>query len=540
MSKKHLIILVILITLVGAFLRFYKNTQNPPSLTGDEISFGYSAYSVLMTGKDEFGKFLPLTFKSVGDYKNPLPAYLMIPSIQLFGLNDFAIRFPNALFGTLMIPVYFLFLLKILKDKKVALIGASILSISAWQIFYSRFGYEPLIASFFILLGVWSYLKMIEGKFIWVFVSAFFFILTMYTAFAPRLFIPVFVLALLIFNFKKIDFKKAMAFVASCFVFSLPLLYVSVFEGAGTRFSMVFIGNDIDFKRYVIFGDIKNINDVVLLIFYCLKRYLNYLQPDLLFINGLGMTAFGTFGLGLIYLFELPAFILGVYEFIKNKIPYKGILTIWLLTGLIPDSLTNNQQHAGRLLHIAPVVILFTSLGTIKLFKVISKISLYKKMVITAVFVLFISLNLMHAFLTFSTHFPNAKGESFDEGLREAVLFVQNNQENYKEVVFDPRRGMDGPFLISNPYLYLLFYTKYDPQTYQNEPKVFGTGSEYYYRFNKYTFRPIEWNVDKNSKNTLFIGSPWSLPQANLKEGEILQKIYLSNGALAFLIVSPK
>src|SRR5258708_7789115 len=130
MSRKILTTIIILvITLIGGFLRFYKMTENPPSLTGDEISFGYSAYSILKTGRDEFGKFMPLTFKSVGDYKNPLPAYLMIIPIKFFGLNDFSVRLQNALIGTLMIPVFFIFLIKIFRRKKIALLGTLFMAV---------------------------------------------------------------------------------------------------------------------------------------------------------------------------------------------------------------------------------------------------------------------------------------------------------------------------------------------------------------------------------------------------------------------------
>ena len=114
------ILVVFLITFFGGFLRFYKITQNPPSLNGDELSFGYAAYSILKTGKDEYGVRLPLVFKSVGDYKNPVLGYLLILPVKIFGLTDFAVRFPNALVGTFSIPIFFLFLLDIFKKKKIA------------------------------------------------------------------------------------------------------------------------------------------------------------------------------------------------------------------------------------------------------------------------------------------------------------------------------------------------------------------------------------------------------------------------------------
>lgn len=542
MSKKLLVLVVLLITFLGGFLRFYKITENPPSLNGDEISMGYDAYSILKTGRDQFGAFMPLTFRSVGDYKNPVPIYLMTIPIKLFGLTDFSIRLQNAFIGTLMIPIFFLFLIKIFKDKLIALTGTLFLAISIWHIYYSRIEYETLIASLFILLGIWFFMRMFNGGKKWAILSAFFLILTMYTAPAPRLFIPVFILAALIFSFPKFKgrWNIFFIFILSCVVLVVPLIYATLFLGAGTRLTMVLISNDIEFQRYVLLGYFKSFSDFPILLFFLIKRYLNYLQPGFLFIDGLNVTLPNTFGLGLLYLFELPWLILGIAEFIKRKIPYKPIFVIWLLTGIVPDSITNNQQHAGRLLQIAPILILITALGAIRFFRWIFHMNKILRMLSLGFTLSFIAVVLIHSFLVYAVHFPRAKGESYDEGLKQAVLYIRDHQDEYNEIIFDPRRGIEGPYLVSNPYLYVLFYTKYDPSIYQTEPKIQSQDKTYFLKFNKYTFRDINWIEDSKKKDVLLIGSPWSFPDKGLKEEEILQRVYLINGSLAFLIVSPK
>jgi len=536
-------IAVSLITLLGAFLRFYAIAKNPPSLNGDEISFGYTAYSILKTGRDEYGRFLPLVFQSVGDYKNPVPGYLMLLSIKLFGLTDFAVRFPNALAGTLSIPVFFLFLKSLFKDKKVAFIGAFFLSISAWHIFYSRFAYEGIIASLFILLGIWFFMKILDSKaLIWTFLSAFFFTLTMYTAFAPRLFIPAFILYALVTNlsFFKKNWTKLIIFIGVCFVLGLPLLYVTLFQGASTRLQMVLISNDIEFSRYVLLKYFNSISDLPLLFFFWIKRYLGYFDPGFIFFNGLDATILSPIGLGMLYVFEIPFLITGIFVFIKNKIPHKGLFTAWALIGMLPDSLTNNQRHTGRLLHLFPILILLSTLGAIELYKLVMKIKKqYIKFAIFSIFGSFVVLVLIHAFLIISADFPRDKGESFDEGLTSAVLYVKDHQDSYKEIVFDPWHGVTGPYLVSNPYLYVLFYLKYDPSLYQRESKVTSTDSSYLFKFDKYTFRKIDWVQDQNKKGVLFIGSPWSFPSDGLKKGQLLDTIYLSNKAPAYYIVTP-
>src|SRR3990172_3711920 len=109
LMKKSLILLG-LILILAAVLRFWHISQNPPSLYWDEASLGYNAYSILKTGRDEHGKFLPFTnFAAFGDYKPPGYIYFSVPSVGVFGLNEFAIRFPSAFFGILTVLLaYFL------------------------------------------------------------------------------------------------------------------------------------------------------------------------------------------------------------------------------------------------------------------------------------------------------------------------------------------------------------------------------------------------------------------------------------------------
>jgi len=545
MIDRKVFIILVLITFLAGLLRFYKIDKNPPSLTGDEISFGYAAYSILETGRDESGRFLPLVIQSIGDYKNPLPAYLMVLSFKLFGVSDFAVRFQNAFFGTLFVFFFFFFLRFLTKKDNFALLGSFFLAVSPWNIFYSRFAYEPLIASFFSLLGIWFFMKMVdERKLKWSFFSAFFMVLAMYTGFAQRLFIAIFAFAVIILKIKSlIKIKRqSILFVFTFLSLSLPLFYISLFQGASTRFKMVFIGNDINYVRYVIFGYLSSLVDYFYLFFFWIKRYFNYIQPFFIFSNALQMVLPGNMGLGLLYPFEALFLVFGALEFIRWKHKNKDILLIWLFTGIIPDSITNNEQHAGRLLHLTPLVFFLTTFGALSL---AGKLILIKnklfKIVIVFAFLTFVLACMFFAFLVFMVHFPYQKSESFDEGLREAVYAVMKYQAGYKKVIFDIRRGVDGPYMVSNPHMYLLFYSKFDPKKYQTIEKIKSIyPDEPYFAFDKYSFGYINWYRDYLQKDVLLVGSPWSFPNEEILGRRLLEKIYLSNGKPAFYIVSTK
>ena len=77
--------------------------QNPAGINLDEASIGYNAYSVLKTGKDQYGELLPIYFRSLDDYKPPLYIYFTVPSVAIFGLTEWAVRFPSAFLGVLVV-----------------------------------------------------------------------------------------------------------------------------------------------------------------------------------------------------------------------------------------------------------------------------------------------------------------------------------------------------------------------------------------------------------------------------------------------------
>ena len=105
------------VLLLGAFLYSYKIDQIPSGLYVDEASTGYNAYSLLTTGKDEYGKSYPSAMRFFGSYSPPLYTYLTMGAISFFGLNILSARFVSIVSGILSVLVFYL-LLKNLKPEK--------------------------------------------------------------------------------------------------------------------------------------------------------------------------------------------------------------------------------------------------------------------------------------------------------------------------------------------------------------------------------------------------------------------------------------
>ena len=160
MKKTFWILLVIIAITAG--LRLYKLGDVPVSPDWDETALGYNAYSILKTGRDEYGTFLPLTIRSFDDYKPPLYVYLTVPSVALFGLSVWSTRLPSALMGILAVLGTYFLVKQLLKDKdnNIALLSSFLLAISPWHIQFSRVAFESNTG---VTMNIWAAAAFLAG-----------------------------------------------------------------------------------------------------------------------------------------------------------------------------------------------------------------------------------------------------------------------------------------------------------------------------------------------------------------------------------------
>ncbi|MBI3984692.1 MAG: glycosyltransferase family 39 protein, partial [Candidatus Levybacteria bacterium] len=206
-NKRLLLILISVIIVIAAVLRIYQLGNVPPSPDWDEVALGYDAYSIMQTGKDEFGKFLPVVLRSFDDYKPALYAYLIIPAISLFDLSVFAVRFPSAVFGVISVIAVFFLTREIFEKHKyrdyISLVSAFLMAISPWSLQFSRVGFESNVAGSFNILTVLFFVKAIKKP--WLFIlSAVFAGLSIYIYQSEKVFTPLLVITLLLIFRKEI------------------------------------------------------------------------------------------------------------------------------------------------------------------------------------------------------------------------------------------------------------------------------------------------------------------------------------------------
>src|SRR4030065_1409507 len=112
---KRPIFWLVIILLVASFLRLWKLGTVPVSLFGDELDVGYQAYSILKTGRDYQGNFMPLHFHSLAEWRTPLYLYSTVPTVAIFGISPYGVRVPAAFFGIAGVIAVYLLVKKVTK-----------------------------------------------------------------------------------------------------------------------------------------------------------------------------------------------------------------------------------------------------------------------------------------------------------------------------------------------------------------------------------------------------------------------------------------
>lgn len=523
---------LLLIVLLAGFLRFYNLGTNPPSLTWDEAAWGYNAYSIGLNGTDEFGRFLPHDYlESFGDFKPPMYAYLDVIPVKILGLNEFATRFPSALFGTLTVLLSYFLVKRIFwkskKNQSYALLSALILAISPWHILLSRAAFEANIASFFIILGVWGFIAGAQDKKWYLIISSVAFALSMYTFNTSRVVSPLLVILLVIAFRKNLWEIKKEAILAAIigFIVFLPTFGFILSPQAGLRFQEVNIFSDssiVKTSNQEIANDNNSFwskvihNRRVLYSLDFVKHYFDNLSPNFLFIAGDGNPKFSTQDIGQMYIWDIIFFVGGGFLLLKRKEGNWWLLPLWLLLGIIPAATARETPHALRIETTLPTFQIIVAYGFVQMTEYFKK---YKKIIICILFFL-LFLNFAYFYHDYFYHYPSDYSGEWQYGYKQSIDYVKSIEMNYDYVQITSALG--------RPYIYYLFYTKTDPNYFRKTSviKRDAFGFVTVESFGKYIF-PENYDYSlSSSKRVLYINTPYNLPK-NIK---ILKTFNLLNG----------
>lgn len=537
MSDYQKKITFVFIIIVAVFLRFYQLGNNPPSLTWDEAAWGYNAYSLGIDGKDEFGRFLPYDYlESFGDFKPPLYAYLTILPVKLWGLTEFATRFPSALVGVLtVIQTYFLVKSMFWKSRYrdyYAILSSFILGISPWHIMLSRAAFEANVATYLLVCAVWFFIFSTQkGKWFLV-ASVFFFVLSMYTFNTARIVAPLLGIVLTI-GFYKYLLNNKKVFLISCIVglvLLIPSLNFLLSPQASLRFREVNIFSNLDVIKESN-QEIQNDGNAwwskilhnrrLLYAGEFTKHYFDNLTSSFLFIKGDGNPKFSTQDVGQLYLWDLPFFVIGVLMLIRRKEGIWWLIPCWLLIGIIPAATARETPHALRIETTLPTFQIIIGYGVLNLWIFLQRRISSKEVfsIVVSSITVVLLMNITYFQFGYYSHYPREFSSEWQFGYKEAISYVTKEENKYDKIYFTTQLG--------RPYIYFLFYQKIYPEWFRSNATVqrdtfgFVTVGD----MGKYIFAD-DTGSKRLSGKVLYITVPERVPP----KSKIIKKFDLLNG----------
>lgn len=530
------------ILILGLALRTISLDKYPSGFTPDEASFGYDAYSILKTGKDQWGHSFPLLLESFGDFKSPLFSYLLIPSVAIGGLSKVSVRLPNAIIGILAILVIYLLVTELTKKKELGLVASFLLSISSWHIMMSRGGFEANLTTFFLPLGIYFLIKGFKKSF-YLYLGALVLGLNLFTYHSAKLITPL-VLILFVFLFRKdllIIKKKVLAVSSIIFLFFLALTGYTFLIGGGSRVQDVSIFKGsleaaaekrMDLQASGVSPYIARIfeNKITVSLKRFSGNYFSYFSPRFLFTDGPSEYTYGMLpGRGVLYFFELPFLIAFLFSLFKSKEKNVHFFILgWIVLSPIPAALASGAGYAGNRAEIMiPAIYIALAIGAWELYFWVKN----KKFVyLYGVFIL-VSLSLF--IFDYFVASPTKASEGMLYGNLEAGKWLS---ENIKGNIVVVSRSL------SEPHIYIAFSSKFDPKSYQSatkgwDYKSLGLGwvdQIPEYKLGNVIFKRVHLEEYKNTPNTYLVGRPGEFPE-NINPMKIIN---YPNGKPAIYIVN--
>lgn len=547
--KKHLnpLLFLVLFTLLGFVIRFYLLGKAPAGLYLDEAAQGYNAYSILKTGRDEFGKYFPVVFRSFNDFKTPLYIYLVAPLIPLFGLTPFTVRFPSFIFSIATLPLLYFLIKLILPNKKqstpLALISVLILALSPWHTLFGRTNFECNVALFLFLLGCFFYYKSLVRPSRLIF-AAFFFALALPAYHSQRILVPLMLIILLIRHWRILLSPSHRWYLCLSILIgsliTLPTLSIINTPGFLARASVLNIFSSV-YQQHS--GSLSwyhgPFNQLVNAPWFLVTKeffslYFSYFSPRNLFFLGDYGPRSSFPQLATFFTWGFPFYLYGLYRLIKDQtLKELRFFTLALfLIAPLPAAVTRDPFSTIRALPLVVPFSILISLGLISFFKMLShkcqKITLFL-LVLTIFYSL---LNLYSSVIVLNEYLRAAH---WDYGW-EKVVERLNQLDQRLPVVIDGVRN--------EPYSQILFFTKLDPAQYQKD-NFEVTEKEYYTnlsrnltkKIGRITVRGISWKPDLSIEQYL-VGDYLAISQDQITKNHLtlIDEIKYPDGTVAFRI----
>lgn len=538
--------LFIFLIVLGVCLRLYKFARVPLSPYWEEAALGYDAYSILKTGHDHHGNFMPLVaFESFGDWKPSLYFYAIVPFLLIFDLSTTAVRMPSLFAGLgLIFLIFKIEQLESDKQKWRSYSAAALISVSSWAIMFSRAGWEVNLATFLLTAGVYFGLKNYKNE---VFdlknglLTVLFLVLSAYTYHGTRLLAPLIGFAIVGLWLSKFSFGKILKKLVICgfvgFVLFLPLVIKLRSAEVSQRFAETSIFSDLSIIESSNQSKLEAHNSFASRIIYhryllftqeALLHYFDHFNLAFLFVSGDSNPRHSVDHTGILYYPDFILLMLGLFYVFKNPSKFRIFVVLWALLAILPASLTKATPHALRILPALVPTMLILNYGLWELWlhvEVLSK-SINKKyrfgllrlsvMSMLSFYLLFIARWASEYFIVY----PTMHADEWQFGYSQVIAELrQVETENPSLPVYFTREQ-------GRPAMYYWFFNKTNPKEVQAAEGTAKQDQGELLEFENINF--IKSTAEVTAAPAIVVSSPVEMTNISEKgyQTEVIKQVY--------------
>lgn len=502
-SKHAKLLLCVLVVLIGFGLRFWRLGTLPAEMHRDEVAIGYNAYSLAKTGHDEHGVAWPVNFTSFGDYKLPGMIYTVIGTIQVFGLNAFAVRLPTAIASVATLVAVFWLSREMGWSKRVSFVAMLLLTLAYWHITQARNTYEPMVGLFFSVAGWASWLAGRRRR-LWYAGALGAYLAGSLFYNLPFLLMPIlFVVTWATTEQPLKKWRRRQTWLSAWPVLVAGLVGVGLsllFQSSNTGKSgiTIFMSKDIldlatNSVHAMLIGGVPSriarmvdhVNLFSTLQFF--KGYFSVFNPAYVFFTGdpNSWHNLRSIGLGNSNPVLLIPFGIGMLTLLKQRSKQSAqLLLAYLLLSPIVSALTIDSPVTNRLLDFHLAITLVAAVGVTQLYDQLWKSqSRVRKTVFgfgVALYVGMFGVFGLRYFFSYNQLLPT----EWSPGMTDMMAFVQANSAKYDWVYITPDLDL--------AYIHFAFHTPFDPQTFQTAAVWKKNGFEFVEQYQKYRFQHFD------------------------------------------------
>lgn len=482
--------------LVGGILRLYQLGTIPYGYTWDEAAITYDAWGIADWHRDQWAEFMPLTFKSFGDYKAPVMIYLLATTFLATGVQEITIRLVSALAGIVLIGITYLLAKELLpKYGWVAPISAMLVAISPWNVHMSRVGFEANLATTLLAMSVWLFL--VAKRFPWAYVlSAAAFAVTFYSYQSTKIVVPLLLVLLIWYQWKDVVKNKVWSGL-SFIVLGLGILPLLLdFSGGGGERAR---------QALIVFNDAGKFALGGATLTSIFKNGIHHLLPDYWVLGIQENLRHIVPGFGIVFWLTLGFLVTGLILLLKKQRKLGLFLLGWILIAMLPSILSKVSPHGLRSATMMPALQLAAAFGVVAGFEYLRKrvsLSVYRISIIGVVIIYTINLGLFVS--TYYTSYATDSALDYQYGYKQAIEVVKKEGKTADKIVITDAYGQ--------AYIYTLLYLGYTPEQFHQGALA------------NVIFSPVD--LEQAEDDRLYVGTP---EEISPDDSQVIQIITIPN-----------